>query len=84
MHTWDEQENRLKKTFVFADFPTAMAFMLRVSYDAEKADHHPEWTNVYNKVHVVLTTHDTGTVTARDRQLAAAMDAVYKIMSKTP
>jgi 4a-hydroxytetrahydrobiopterin dehydratase len=53
-----------------------MAFMVRVAFFAEKADHHPEWTNVYNKVFVTLTTHDTGGVTQRDRDLAAVMDSL--------
>ena len=52
-----------------------MAFMVRVSYDAEAADHHPEWRNVYDRVEVKLTTHDTGGVTERDLALAHAMEA---------
>ena len=62
------------KTFRFADFPAALAFMLRVSYAAEKADHHPEWTNVYNRVSVRLTTHDAGGLTPKDFALAQAME----------
>lgn len=62
------------KRFTFENFPAAMAFMLRVSYDAEKADHHPEWSNVYNRVEVRLTTHDAGGLTAKDFALAEAME----------
>lgn len=76
MDGWNETDSHLKKTFVFADFPAAMAFMVRVAFYAEKADHHPEWSNVYNKVFVTLTTHDSGGVTQRDRDLAAVMDSL--------
>jgi 4a-hydroxytetrahydrobiopterin dehydratase len=81
MSSWDESATHLRKTFVFADFPAAMAFMVRVSYDAQTADHHPEWTNIYNKVFVSLTSHDAGGVTDRDHRLAAVMDAVYNAAS---
>ena len=63
------------KTFRFADFPAAMAFMTRVAFAAEKADHHPEWRNVYNRVEVRLTTHDAGGLTPKDFTLAQAMEA---------
>ncbi len=63
------------KTFIFASFADAMTFMLRVSYAAEAADHHPEWTNVYNRVDVRLTTHDAGGLTQKDFDLAAIMEA---------
>ncbi len=63
------------KTFKFASFADAMAFMLRVSYAAEAADHHPEWTNVYNRVDVRLTTHDAGGLTQKDILLAQAMES---------
>ena len=66
--------NAICKTFRFAGFPDAMAFMLRVSYAAEAAGHHPEWTNVYNRVDVRLTTHDAGGLTAKDIALAEAME----------
>ncbi len=65
----------IAKSYRFADFNAAFAFMTRVAMAAEKMDHHPEWSNVYNKVDVVLTTHDAGGVTARDVELAAFMDA---------
>jgi 4a-hydroxytetrahydrobiopterin dehydratase len=66
----------ISKTFRFRTFRDAMAWMTRVAFEAEAADHHPEWRNVYNRVEVRLTTHDTGGLTARDIALAEAMEAV--------
>jgi 4a-hydroxytetrahydrobiopterin dehydratase len=72
---WTEQNNRLKKTFKFKDFSEAFAFMARVALLAEKMDHHPFWTNVYNTVNIELSTHDAGdVVTDKDRKLAKAID----------
>ena len=72
---WTEQNNRLKKNFKFKDFSEAFAFMTRVALIAEKMDHHPLWTNVYNTVNIELSTHDAGDiVTDRDRKLAKAID----------
>ena len=62
------------RSFKFADFSEAFAFMTRVALLAEKADHHPEWSNVYNKVKVTLTTHDAGGISKRDMDMAAAID----------
>jgi 4a-hydroxytetrahydrobiopterin dehydratase len=74
---WQEEDNKLKKTFVFKDFNEAFGFMARVALIAEKMDHHPWWANVYNRVSVELSTHDAGdVVTDKDHQLAAAMDAI--------
>lgn len=64
----------IAKSFRFADFNTAFGFMTRVALMADKMDHHPEWSNVYNKVDVVLTTHDAGIVTDKDVALARFMD----------
>lgn len=64
----------MAKQFRFEDFPAAMAFMLRVAFEAEKMDHHPEWSNVYNRVEVRLTTHDAGGLTEKDVALAQAME----------
>lgn len=64
----------IAKSFRFADFNTAFGFMTRVALLADKMDHHPEWSNVYNKVDVVLTTHDAGGVTEKDVVLARFMD----------
>ena len=76
---WKEENNTLSKTFKFANFIEAFAFMTRVALLAEKQDHHPNWSNVYNAVTINLTTHDAGdVVTEKDRKLAAAID---KLMS---
>lgn len=72
---WKEEDNKLKKSFQFKDFSEAFAFMTRVALAAEKMDHHPFWTNVYNRVEIELNTHDAGnTVTEKDRKLAAIID----------
>lgn len=68
------ERDALSKSFRFADFNAAFGWMTRVALAAEKADHHPEWFNVYNRVEVVLTTHDAGGVTAKDVALARLMD----------
>ena len=64
----------IERAFKFADFSEAFAFMTRVALLAEKADHHPEWSNVYNRVSIVLTTHDAGGLSARDAGMAAAIN----------
>ena len=64
----------IERHYVFRDFTEAFGFMARVALLAEKADHHPEWSNVYNKVDVRLTTHDAGGLSARDFALARAID----------
>ncbi|MBC8045231.1 MAG: 4a-hydroxytetrahydrobiopterin dehydratase [Fimbriimonadaceae bacterium] len=72
---WEETNNQLKKTFVFKDFSEAFAFMTRVAILAEKQNHHPNWSNVWNKVEICLNTHDAGDiVTEKDRKLSAAID----------
>ena len=72
---WQEKNNTLYRQFTFKDFSEAFAFMTRVALTAEKMDHHPYWTNVYNKVDIYLNTHDAGnTVTAKDHALAKAID----------
>ncbi|WP_057937208.1 4a-hydroxytetrahydrobiopterin dehydratase [Algoriphagus resistens] len=74
---WKEEDNRLKKTFKFANFQEAFAFMTRVAFLAEGMQHHPNWSNVYNTVEIELTTHDAGdTVTKKDHALAKAIDEV--------
>jgi 4a-hydroxytetrahydrobiopterin dehydratase len=74
---WTEKDNSLRKDFTFKNFSEAFAFMTRVAILAEKADHHPFWTNVWNKVHIELTTHDAGnTITQKDRDLAKAIDGL--------
>lgn len=74
---WIEENNKLVRSFEFKDFITAFGFMSRVALLAEKANHHPEWTNVYNKVEIRLSSHDAGdVVTEKDRDLAAKIDLV--------
>ena len=72
--TYDSAANALTHDFKFKDFSEAFAFMTRVALLAQSADHHPEWSNVYNKVSIRLSTHDAGGVTARDIALAEAID----------
>lgn len=74
---WETVNNQLYKKFEFADFSEAFAFMTRVAILAEKQNHHPLWTNVWNKVEIWLSTHDAGNIiTEKDKQLAAAIDAL--------
>ena len=75
--THDADRDGIRRAFAFDDFTAAFAFMSRVALHAEKADHHPEWSNVYNKVDILLTTHDAGAdggLSARDVALAKAID----------
>ena len=69
-----EGRDAIVRTLTFADFSTAFGFMTRVALAAEAMDHHPEWTNVYGRVEIVLTTHSAGGVTALDAALAQAVD----------
>ncbi len=68
----------IQKTFRFKDFNSAFGWMTRIALAAEKADHHPEWFNVYNRVDVLLTSHDANGVTERDVALAVIMDLAAK------
>ena len=75
---WKEENNKLKRTFEFKNFVEAFAFMTEVAFHAEKQNHHPNWSNVWNKVSFELTTHDEGnTVTEKDHKLAEAIDGVF-------
>ncbi len=72
---WEEKENKLYKKFEFKNFSEAFAFMTRVAIEAEKMNHHPLWSNVWNRVEIWLSTHDAGdVVTSKDRQLAESID----------
>jgi 4a-hydroxytetrahydrobiopterin dehydratase len=73
---FDAGRNGIAKSFRFADFGAAFAFMTRVALAAEKADHHPEWTNVWNRVDILLSTHSAGGVTARDIALATQIEGM--------
>ena len=74
---WEEKNNQLYRKFEFKDFSQAFAFMTRVALAAEKMDHHPNWSNVYNTVEISLSTHSAGNVvTEKDRKLAAKIDAL--------
>jgi 4a-hydroxytetrahydrobiopterin dehydratase len=75
---WEEKNNTLYRKFTFKDFSQAFAFMTRVALAAEKMDHHPNWTNVYNTVEISLSTHDAGNVvTEKDRKLALKIDGLF-------
>lgn len=72
---WKEENNKLTRTFEFDDFVDAFGFMSQVAILAEQQQHHPEWSNVYNKVTIHLTTHDEGSkITEKDRKLAGEID----------
>ncbi len=74
---WKEYDNALHAEFAFKDFTKAFAFMVEVAFLAEKHNHHPNWSNVYNKVQIKLTTHDAGNVvTEKDRILAEAISQI--------
>ena len=74
---WEEKDNKLYKKFQFKNFSEAFAFMTRVALEAEKMDHHPLWTNVYNTVEIWLSTHSAGDVfTDKDKKLASKIDTL--------
>jgi 4a-hydroxytetrahydrobiopterin dehydratase len=70
----DEAGQAIRRSFAFRDFNAAFGFVTRVALAAEKADHHPEWSNVWNKVEIALTTHSEGGITQKDLDLARAID----------
>ncbi len=77
MNTWQNTNNKLYRKFTFNNFSAAFAFMTQVAMEAEKANHHPLWTNVWNTVEIWLSTHDAGDiVTQKDEDLAAAIDNI--------
>lgn len=76
---WEHTDNTLYRKFTFADFSEAFAFMTRVAIEAEKMNHHPRWSNVWNTVEIWLNTHDAGNVvTEKDQALARRIDALLK------
>jgi 4a-hydroxytetrahydrobiopterin dehydratase len=78
----DRDGAAIRQDFKFADFSEAFAFMTRVALLAEKKDHHPEWSNVYNRVEIVLTTHDADGLSLRDMHMASAIDQL--VGARTP
>jgi 4a-hydroxytetrahydrobiopterin dehydratase len=79
MSTWKEENQVLLKTFTFASFEEAMQFMQNATPFISETDHHPTWSNTYNRVEVKLTTHDAGNkITDKDRKLADYLDKLYK------
>ena len=74
--TYDPKRSGIAKSFRFADFGEAFAFMTRVALEAEKADHHPEWSNVWNRVDVLLSTHSAGGLTDKDMALAGRIEEI--------
>ena len=73
---WDPAREAIRKRFTFRDFSEAFGFMTRVALAAERADHHPEWSNVWNRVDIALTTHDSGGLTQKDIALAERIEAL--------
>lgn len=73
---YDEARDAISRSFTFKDFSEAFAFMTRVALYAEKHDHHPEWSNVWNRVDILLTTHDAGGLSVRDVAMAEAIEGV--------
>ena len=79
-----ERGGVLRREFVFDDFAAAFSFMTEIAHEAEARRHHPEWSNVYNRVHVALTTHDVGGLSVKDFELARAMDAAFARRTARP
>ena len=76
MNGWELKEGKLQKSFRFSDFIEAFGFMTRIALEAEKINHHPEWSNVYNTVTIKLSTHDAGGITDYDVKLANIIDKI--------
>jgi 4a-hydroxytetrahydrobiopterin dehydratase len=74
--SYDEEARAIRRCLRFGDFSEAFAFMTRVALEAEKADHHPDWSNSWNRVEIALTTHSAGGLTARDLALARRIEAI--------
>lgn len=81
---WSYEQNALKRDFKFKDFVDAFSFMTAIALEAEKADHHPDWSNSYNKVSISLSTHSEKGITQRDYDLAAKADALFKRFEQLP
>ena len=75
---WKENNNALEATFEFDNFVEAFSFMTAVAFECEKMDHHPNWSNVWNKVHIILNTHDAGNViTEKDHKLSEKITSIF-------
>ena len=74
---WEVVDGKLHRELTFADFDEAFAFMTRAAAEARRLDHHPDWSNVYRRVSITLTTHDAGGMTAKDFDFALAADRIY-------
>jgi 4a-hydroxytetrahydrobiopterin dehydratase len=86
LHGWSEVEDRdaIRKTYHFSDFSEAWGFLSRVALAAEKMDHHPEVFNVYNRVEIILSTHDAGGLSERDVRLAQAIEELAPLRDRRP
>ena len=71
---WEYNENALETTFEFQNFKEAFTLMTRIAFECEALNHHPDWTNVYNRLHIRLSTHDAGGVTEKDFKLAQLIE----------
>lgn len=78
LNDWQYQKDRISKVFTFADFVEAFGFMSRVALCAERADHHPDWSNSYRTVEITLTTHSAGGITQKDINLALQIDDLLR------
>ncbi len=75
---WEYHENAIHTTFEFNDFKDAFSVMTRIAFEAEAQQHHPDWSNVYNKLQISLSTHDAGGITEKDFTLAKTIDAIIE------
>ena len=76
---WKEENNQLKRSFEFKDFIDAFTFMTKVAFAAEKMGHHPNWSNAYNKVDILLFTHEANnSISEKDRRLSKEIDEIFK------
>lgn len=75
---WEYNDNAIETTFEFENFKDAFAVMSRIAFEAEAQNHHPDWTNVYNKLYIRLSTHDAGGVTKNDFQLAKTIERIIE------
>lgn len=78
LHGWSLKEDAITKSFKFKDFKEAFSAMTRIAFECEAQDHHPDWKNVYNTLHIYLNTHDAGGVTQKDIRLAQTIDGIIE------